>query len=596
MNLFSYEDLINTQLTHKFDKNYIQTHNNKQYELSFILFKNLLNYIFEKIDNIDNNNISYIINKFNKYISISNTNFNDIDIYSKKCCIYYLYNIYMNNNTIYNIKKIYEDIKNNDVDNLFVNIWSEMSIINLLKNEDDNEKFIIDKDVDELDNNILYEFMINVYMFNLHNVVPNFINTIGIISNPLKFYIKNENNFLTYDIIDNSNSEHIILYDSDFDYNLIDFFKNSENIFDDFINVFLQVYRAMYIANDMINFNHGSLLMKNIYIKNVNKSFCLEENKDIVSLAKNYGHDYTYQYISNVAIITNYKKSSFSIKKDKNEIKLKKISENIGGIYTLTQDILIFLIDIYVFLRDEKIQNDLLIDLLFYIISKYVKNIDDFNSIIEIPLNIYNKSNKLIFSFKNKKNTEIISYFFEYLKNKDYYISYNINNKLFYPNDINMNNDFKYSNINLFNSIINDDVDFKFIYRIHEKEYNIIKDKINDNIKVLKTYEYLKITFDTSGINDDIFEELTLFYNTIMKYIYNLKMYIYYSYATYSKIINKDLNDVLISDININNINYILNQINNYSWTNKKLLKLFNIENYDDKNNIISFINNFFEY
>lgn len=602
MNLFSYEDLLYTQNTHKFDSNFVDNHNKKQYELCTYLFSNFLNFIFEKENVINEKNINSIVKRFNDAVLIdSNKNNNDVDLFSKKCCIYYLFNIYRNSNNVYNLKKIYYDLKHNNIETLFVNIWSEMSIIDLFQNIDENEKFIINESGSEIENsNILYEYMITLYMFNIHNIVPNFINTIGLVNNPLKFNIPGlkDNN---YNIIDNSNDEHIILYDSDFDCNLIEHLSQSSNQFDTFINVFFQLYRALAIANHVIHFNHCNTVLKNIYIKKLNTPILIHEIDDIIKIAKTFGYEYQYQQVENVSIITNYSKSSLTLIKNQHEIKLKKINENIGGMYTFSQDILTFLIDSFVFVKSQKNINQDLYNLLHYVLSKMIKSPEDIDKFKnnDIPLNIYNRSNKLVFSFKNKNNAEIIANVFEYLKNIDYSMhGFVLSHKKLqvYPNETNINNNFKYSSVSLFNNILNNDINFDFIVRIHSKEYENYKEKIVENIKILKTYEYLKITFETSGINDDIFEELAVLIETVLKYIYNIKMFIYYAHTTIKTISNVDLNKVIIPDATLQTLNLLFHSINNEACTNSKLLKFFKINNYEDKNNVISFINNYIDY
>ena len=493
MNIFSYEDLQYTQNTHKFESNFVDNHNKKQYELCSYLFSNLLNFIFENEQTINEKNIVQIVKRFNDAVLITPQKpVNDGDMFSKKCCIYYLFNIYRNSNNVYNLKKIYHDLKQNKIDNLFVNIWSEMSIIDLFQNSDENEKFIINN-IETTATDILYEYMITLYMFNIHNIVPNFINTIGLINNPLKFIIPGQKE-LQYNIIDNSNDEHIILYDSDFDCNLVEYFTQSSNLFDSFIHVFFQLYRALAIANHMINFNHCNTVLKNIFIKKLSNAVLIQEIDDIVRLAKSFGFDYKYQQVENVSIITNYSKSSLALVKNQHEIKLKKINENIGGMYTFSQDILTFLIDSFVFVKSQRNVNQDLYNLLNHVLSKFMKTPDDIDRFknYDIPLNIYNRSNKLVFSFKNKSNADIIGYVFEYLKSMDYSMhGFVLSHKKIqvYPNETNINNDFKYSSVSLFNNILNNENNFDFIKRIHTKEY--------ENLEIDRTEEhtraYLKV-------------------------------------------------------------------------------------------------------
>jgi len=606
MNTISFENILHTISTHKFDESMIEEYNNQQDSIASFIFENFLTSLFKDIKNISNDNINIILARFNKFIDLFNLNISnyDFDNLSKKCCCYYLFDVY-NNKNFYNLKEIYNTIKHegDNLKNLISYIWNEQSILNIysMKNENDSN-LIISKD-NTLNNNenynLIYDFIINIFMYNIHTILPNFINTIGISINPSKYYIKKVDNSKTinydeYYIYNNLKDQYIILYDSDMDFNYIEYiFEKEEDSLSRFVNTFLQIYRALYVANNIFNFTHGNLICNNIFIKSIKTKINIQECDEFLEIGKKYGYNYKYHEIEDIVMITNFNNSKINIKKDGTDYKLKKISSNIGSIYTMSQDILLLLINI--FLESKKFNNNEIYNLIYYILSKYFEEPKDIVKLIYMPYNVYNKKDQPVFSFKNVSNLDILEYFYEYMNIKNIDISNNFKNKNntpIYPNEINITSFFKYNNINLYNSILSDKkINNNFIVKIHTKEYENLKIKIIDINKNIKIYEYLKLTLESSGLNDSIYEEISILSDLIIEYFKNLKLFIYYSYSIYNKIKEDDISKISMSDHTLSTLYYIYFTLDKEVWSgNSNILSLFKIFEYSLKDDMLSYI------
>ena len=285
MNKISYESILHTISNHKFNNDVIEQFNNQQNSIALFMFENLMTSLFKDIKYITSENINNIVNKLNKFIdsfhlNLKNHGFDDL---SKRCCCYYLFNIYINSKKIFSIKEIYNVIQNENIENLsnlVTYIWNEQSILNIYNFKDETTDNLIITKIDEnLENenyDLIYDFIINLFMYNIHIMIPNYINTIGMSINPIKNYIKTiDNKSLKYDdflIFNNLKDQYMILYDSDMDYNYINYlFENEDLSLNRFINTFLQIYRATIVANSLFNFQHGNLKSNYIYVKNLKK-------------------------------------------------------------------------------------------------------------------------------------------------------------------------------------------------------------------------------------------------------------------------------------------------------------------------------------
>lgn len=607
MNKISYENILHTITTHKFDVVMIEDYNYQQDSIATFLFENFMTSLFKDIKHISNDNINIILTRFNKFIDLFNLNISnhDFDNLSKKCCCYYLFNIYINNKNYYNLKEIYHAIKHNDenLKNLISFIWNEQSILNIYSVKNENNDNLIFSKIDDINSNenynLIYDFIINIFMYNIHTIVPNFINTIGISINPSLYYIKKIDNskIVNYDeyfIYNNLKDQYIILYDADMDYSFLNYiFEKEEESFHKFLNTFLQVYRAVFVANNIFNFTHGNLLCKNLFIKNIKTKLNIQECNEFIEIGKKYGYNYKYQEVEDIVIITNFNNSKINIKKDGTDYKLKKISSNIGSIYTLAQDLLLLLINI--FLESKKYNNNEIYNMIYYILSKYFEEPNDIEKLLYIPYNIYNKKEQPIFSFKNVSNLDILEYFYEYLNIKNIDISSVFKNKNatpIYPNEVNITSYFKYNNINLYNTILSDkNINNSFIIKIHTKEYNSLKNKIIEINKNIKIYEYLKLTLESSGLNDSIYEEISILSNLIVEYFKYLKLFIYYSYSIYNKFNEDDISKISMSDHTLSTLYYIYFTLDKEVWSgNSNILSLFKIFEYSLKDDMLSYI------
>lgn len=608
MNKISYESILHTISNHKFENEVIDDFNNQQNSIALFIFENLMTFLFKDVKYINRQNIDAIVNKLNKFIDIFHLNLKNykFDDLSKKCCCYYLFNIYMNGKKIFNIKEIYDIVQSENIENisnLVCYIWNEQSILNIYNFKDENTDNLIITKIDEnLDTNenydLIYDFIINLFMYNMHVILPNFINTIGISINPIINYVKKiDNKTLQYDdflVFNNLKDQYMILYDSDMDYTYTNYiFENEELSLHRFINTFLQIYRALFVANNLFNFQHGNLRSNSIYIKSLKTKINIKENESILEISKKYGYNYKYQEVEDIVLITNFNNSKINIKKDGTDYKLKKINQNIGNIYTLSQDILLFLTDVFIESKNKKFVE--LNNMIYFILSKFIEDPNDFKFIKCFPYNIYNKKEKPIFSFKNINHFEIYDYFFEYLSMKNIDIQNNFKSSksgMIYPDELNITSFFKYNNINLFNNILVENNDkTSFITKIHTKEYESIKSKIIETIKNIKIYEYLKLTLESSGLNDSIYEEICILSNLLMDYFKNLKLFIYYSFSIFNKINKDDFSKIFMTEHTLSTLYFIYYTLDKEAWSNNKnILIIFNIKDYSLKEDTLSYI------
>jgi len=607
MNKISYESILHTISNHKFNNDVIEQFNNQQNSIALFMFENLMTSLFKDIKYITSENINNIVNKLNKFIDLFHLNLKNhgFDDLSKRCCCYYLFNIYINSKKIFSIKEIYNVIQNDNIENLsnlVTYIWNEQSILNIYNFKDEtNDNLIITKIDENLENenyDLIYDFIINLFMYNVHIMIPNYINTIGMSINPIKNYIKTiDNKSLKYDdflIFNNLKDQYMILYDSDMDYNYINYlFENEDLSLNRFINSFLQIYRATIVANSLFNFQHGNLKSNHIYVKNLKTKINIKEHESISEISKKFGYNYKYQEVEDIILITNFNNSKINIKKDGTDYKLKKISSNIGNIYTLSQDILLILTDLFVESKNRKF-NDLY-NILYHILSKFFEDPNDLKKINCLPYNIYNKKEEPIFSFKNINNFDIYEHFFEYLNLKSIDIHSHLKSTktgLIYPDELNITSFFKYNNINLYNNIlVEKNEKTNFITKIHTKEYENIKLKIIETIKNIKIYEYLKLTLSSSGLNDSIYEEICILSNLLLDYFKNLKLFIYYSFSIFNKINKDDISKILITEHTLSTLYFIYYTLDKEAWSNNKnILNIFNITDYSLKEDTLSYI------
>lgn len=604
MNIISCDDLVHTINTHKFRREVIDEYNDQQHSLALFLFENFLNSLFKDVKILNNDNINTILNRFNKFLDLFNLGMSnyDFDNFSKKSCIFYLYNLYINNKVFYNVKQIYSIIRENN-DNLFYlysNIWIEQSILNIYENKVTDSTPSMSSDVSEsLETyNLIYDFMINMYMYNIHTIIPNFINPIGIALNPVKYHIKKSENLKSdkyddFNIINPLKDEYIILYDSDMDNSYINhIFEDDSLSLMRFIDSFLQIYRALFVSNDIFEFTHGNLLTKYLFVKKLKTNICIDEYKGFSEISKKHGYNYKYHETEDVILITNFNRSKISIKKDGSDYKLNKISENVGGVYTVSQDLILFLIDLFVIVKSKN--NSPLYNILHSLLSKFIEDPEKLTKTNVIPYNLYNSSEKPVFSFKNVKNLDILNNLFEYLQIKNIEVPFLKSTKTsyLYPVDINITSFFKYNNINMFNDVLNyEEVKPDFIFKIHTKEYVNIKNKIIEIIKNIKIYEYLKITLESTGVNESIYEEICVLSKMIVEYFNLLKILIYYGYTSFYKFEHDDINKICIPETTLSTLYFIYYTLDKEAWLNKgQIHNLFNIGDYNDKNNMLSYI------